>query len=213
MDPSVADAASRLRGQLMRAPLPPLAFRAALEAVPEVDRDAWFDVLCDCTELPEDGPLPRGCVPYLPCAVATVLDAVRQAAITADDVFVDVGAGVGRAVLLTHLLTGARGVGLEIQPPLVRSARASTAALKLSGVRFVEGDALELVRQAREGTVFFLYCPFGRDRLEHVLDDLAAFARARPIRVCTVGMPPLERRWLQAMPPMAVDLAVYRSVA
>lgn len=212
MDPSVVDEALRLRAQLVRAHLPPTAFRAAFEAVPEVDRDAWFDVLCDCTELPADGPLPRGCVPYLPCAAATLLEAVERAAITSDDVFVDVGAGVGRAALLAHLLTGAPCVGLEIQPALVHSARAHAAALQLSGVRFLEGDAPELLRRVREGTVFFLYCPFGGDRLERVLDELAALARARPIRVCTVGMPPLGRAWLRAT-STSVDLVVYRSVA
>lgn len=212
MDRSVVDEALRLRGQLARTRLPPTAFRAAFEAVPEVDRDAWFDVLCDCAELPADGPLPRGCVPYLPCAVATLLEAVERAAITSDDVFVDVGAGVGRAALLAHLLTGAQCVGLEIQPALVHLARANAAALKVSGVRFVEGDALALVRRVREGTVFFLYCPFGGDRLERVLDDLAALAHARPIRVCTVGMPPLDRPWLRAI-STSVDLGVYRSVA
>ena len=212
MEPAVAEAAMRLRAALVRDAMEPAAFRSALQAVPEDERDGWLDLVCDCVELPEDGPLPRGCVPYLPSAVATVLEAIERTSITPEDVFVDVGAGVGRAAMMVHLLTGARCVGLEIQGPLVEAARASVDALGLSGVRFVEGDALEHVRQVGEGTVFFLYCPFGGDRLDRVLDDLATLARLRPIRLCTVGMPPLERPWLEARPSTSVDLAVYRSV-
>jgi hypothetical protein len=44
------------------------------------------------------------------------------------------------------------------------------------------------------GTVFFLYCPFGGDRLKRVLDELEAIARTRQTRVCCVGMPPLHHR-------------------
>ncbi len=201
-----------LRSSLVRNGLTPATFRAALTGIRAEDRDAWVDLLLDIDELPEDDPLlPRGCVPYLPCSVATVLEAVQQAAVTSDDVFVDVGAGLGRAVVLTHLLTGAECIGLEIQPGLVRAARERAASLNLSRVRFVEGDAVDLIRSITLGTVFFLYCPFDQDRLDRVLGDLEHIARTRPIRVCCVGIPPLDRPWLAPVPTTSVDLAVYRS--
>jgi len=189
----------------------PDALAAQLRAVPESERDGWVDTMLACDELLEDGPLPRGCVPYLPCAVDTLVEALERAAVTDDDVFVDVGAGIGRTVLLAHLLTGARCIGLEIQPPMVQAARGRAAELGLSAVSFVEGDAVELVRVVDEGTVYFMYCPFGRDRLDPILTDLEGLARRQPIRVCCVGMPPLQRAWLEAMPATSVDLAVYQS--
>jgi SAM-dependent methyltransferase len=212
MRQTVQDAAKELRGSLIRNGPSPAAFRAALSGIRAEDRDTWLDLLWDIDELPEDDPLlPPGCVPYLPCPVATVLEAVRQAAVTSNDVFVDVGAGLGRAVVLTHLLTGAGGIGLEIQPELVRAARGRAAWLNLSRVRMVEGDAVDLIRRITIGTVFFLYCPFGQDRLQHVLDDLEHIARTRPIRVCCVGFPPLDRPWLAPVPSTSVEVAVYRS--
>jgi len=36
---------------------------------------------------------------------------------------VDLGAGVGRVVMLAHLLTGARAHGIEVQKELVRIGR------------------------------------------------------------------------------------------
>ena len=55
-------------------------------------------------------------MPYLPCPVDTLLRVIEHAPLGAADVFVDVGSGLGRAAALVHLLTGARAVGLEVQP-------------------------------------------------------------------------------------------------
>ena len=94
--------------------------------------------------IPDDGPeLPRGCVPYLPCPVDPLLRLVEHARVQASDVFVDVGSGLGRAAALVHLMTGARAIGLEIQPALVAAARDMTARLRLPDVTFVEGDAVQ----------------------------------------------------------------------
>ncbi|MBC8073188.1 MAG: methyltransferase domain-containing protein [Deltaproteobacteria bacterium] len=190
----------------------PADFRAELEQIPTGARDAWLDALCGIDETPDDGAaLPRGCVPYLPCPVATVLAAVQHASVTSDEVFVDVGSGAGRTVLLVHLLTGAECIGLEIQPALVTAARGRAESLQLERIRFEQGDAAELLGSITIGTVFFLYCPFSGERLDRVLDDLEAMARARQIRICCVQMPPIERPWLVRLPATSVELDVYRS--
>jgi len=182
----------------------------SLAAIAPPDREAWLDALWEIDELPPDDPeLPRGCVPYLPCSVATVLDAVKQAGVTSDDVFVDVGSGAGRAALLVHLETGASCIGLEIQPALARAAQTRAERLGFHRLQFLEGDAAELIRAVTTGTVFFLYCPFGGARLERFLDGLEAVARARPIRVCCIDMPPLERSWLVRRPRTSLNLDVY----
>lgn len=213
MHPTVRESVEVLRDGLVRSGPAPAVFRAMLDEVPVRDRDAWVDLLWGIDELPDDDPsLPRGCVPYLPCEVSTVLEAVERAEVTADDVFVDVGSGLGRTAGLVQLLTGAGCIGLEIQPRLVHAARGRAAWLNLSRCCFVEGDAAELVRHITIGTVFFFYCPFGRDRLERVLVDLEELARVRPIRVCFVGMPALDREWLVPVEPTSVDLVVYRSL-
>ena len=187
-------------------------FRAKLDDVPSRERDGWLDRLWDLDEIPDDDPqLPRGCVPYLPCPVATVLEALQRASVTSNDVFVDVGSGTGRTAFLANLLTGAECIGLEIQPALVEIARQRAAWLNLDRTRFVEDDATELLRFITIGTVFFLYCPFSGDRVDRVLDGLEAMARTRQIRVCCVHMPRLERPWLVQVPSTSVDLDVYRS--
>ena len=204
-------AALRLRSELSGGRVTPATFSAALDAIAAQDRDAWLDLLWDLDEIPADEELPRGCVPYLPCAVESVLEAVQRAAVTRDDVFVDVGAGAGRAALLAHLKTGARCIGLEIQRGLVAAAQARAQRWTLTRIQFVAGDAADTIRLATTGTVFFLYCPFGGDRLRRFFDALEDLARTRPIRVCCVDMPPLEPPWLTRLPSTSPRVDVYQS--
>jgi hypothetical protein len=204
--------ADAMRQLLAHARATPLLFRQALTSVPPRERDAWLDRVFELDVPPADGPaLPRGCVPYLPCPVDAVLRVVEHANVQASDVFVDLGAGVGRAAALVHLLTGAHTIGIEIQPALVLASRDLTERLK--GVRFasVEGDAARLVGGITIGSIFFLYCPFGGERLEGVLDGLETIAHTRPIRVCSVDLPLPRRPWLAAASEGAQGLAVYRS--
>jgi hypothetical protein len=61
------------------------------------------------------------------------------------------------------------------------------------------------------GSVFFLYCPFGGERLEGVIDGLEPIAQTRAIRVCSVDLPLPRRPWLEASSAGSGGLAVYRS--
>jgi hypothetical protein len=192
----------------------PELFRRALTAVSPLDRDAWLDRVLELEELPDDGPaLPRGCAPYFPCAVDTLISAVDHAEVCASDVFVDVGAGLGRAAVTAHLLTGASAIGLEVQPELARAACQLTKAVNTSRVSMLVGDAVELARHVTIGSVFFLYCPFSGERLERLLRELEAIARTRPIRVCCVDLPLPRCEWLAPVALPAGPLAVYKSVS
>lgn len=204
--------AEGLRAPLLAMQVTPARFRAALLAVPPAERDAWVDAVFELNGLPDDGPaLPRGCVPYLPCAVDPILRMIDSAGVQAADVFVDVGAGVGRAALLVHLLTGAAAIGLEIQPALVHISRELTRRLGAPRYAVIEGDAVRLAGAITTATVIFLYCPFSGPRLERLLDELEPIARTRPIRICTVDLPLPPRPWLTLLSPPHEDLAVYRS--
>jgi len=211
MDDGHRASAQRARSLIERGLHDPSRFRAALSSVPPDARDGWLDLVFDLGELPDDGPeLPPGCVPYLPCSVDALLRVVEQAPVRASDVFVDIGSGLGRAAALVHLLTGASVVGLEIQPRLVVAARGLAARLLLSRISCVVGDAAMLTGYITIGSVFFLYCPFGGERLSKVLADLQPIARTRTIRICCVDLPLPPRPWL-TLDAAAGDLAIYRS--
>ena len=190
----------------------PALFRVELTRIPPVARDAWVDQVFGLGAPPEDGPqLPVGCVPYLPCSVDALLRLVEHAPVRASDLFVDVGAGVGRAAALVHLLTGASAIGVEVQPALVAAARELAARLRLSSVSFVEADAGQPTDAWSAGSVFLLYCPFSGDRLAKLLTNLEPVARIRPIRVCCVDLPLPPCSWLEQTLPPSLDLTIHRS--
>ena len=207
------ESAERARHLLLNTRLTPSTFRAALESVPPAERDAWLDRVLGLDDLSaaDGAELPRGGVPYLPCSVDVLLRMVDVAEVRSSDVFVDVGSGAGRAAMAAHLLTGASAVGIEIQSHLVRAARDVAERVNVSRVSWVQGDAALLTGSMTTGTVFFLYCPFGGDRLERVLDELEPIARTRRIRICAVDLPLPHRPWLTLVSPPSGDLAVYRS--
>ena len=214
MDDSHRASAEKVRSLLERGSHDRGTFRAALLSVPPEIRDGWLDVVFGLGDLPNDGPeLPRGCVPYVPSSVDALLRIVEQAPVRGSDIFVDVGSGLGRAAALVHLLTGAAVIGLEIQPHLVIGARDLTARLLLSRISSVEGDAAKLAGYIPIGSVFFFYCPFGGERLARVLGDLEHIARTRELRVCCIDLPLPPCSWLTIDPPLAGDLAIYRSTS
>ena len=201
-----------MRTLLSSARATPALFRDALTSVPPVDWDSWVDMVLGLDGLPEDGPeLPRGCAPYLPCPVDALVRAVEIANVQPSDVFVDVGAGLGRAALLAHLLTGAAAIGIEIQPALVRASRELARRLGVARFSAVDGDAVDLTGYIMVGSVFFFYCPFSGARMEKILTDLEAVARTRSIHVCCVDLPFSPRPWLALVSPSSNGLAVYRS--
>jgi SAM-dependent methyltransferase len=184
------------------------ALASELAAVPWADRDAWVDAVLAIAEPPPDVALPRGGVPYLPCGVAEILAAVADVPIGPEDEVVDLGAGLGRVLLLGHLLTGARGHGIEIQDALVAAARASAEALGLgAAVTFECGDAREV---SLRGSVFFLYAPFNGEMLAAVVERLAALATRVPFSVCAVDVELPEARWAVRRPSSNARVAIYR---
>jgi hypothetical protein len=208
------DDSLRLRARAARAGVASGALRGAallelLRAVPLLDRDAWLDELLGIEPPPPDVPdLPRGSVPYLPCGVDEIVAMVREVPVGPEDELVDLGAGLGRVVLLVHLLSGARARGVEIQEPLVHRARQRCAELALAAVSFVHADAADC---ELDGSVFFLYAPFGGDVLARVVRRLEGVARRRPIVLATVGLELPDAPWLTARSTSSVALTLYES--
>jgi SAM-dependent methyltransferase len=94
--------------------------------------------------------------PYVPTPEGVVQEMLDIARVAPADIVYDLGSGDGRIVIAAAVRFGARGVGIEIDPELVRQAadyaeRGGVAHL----VRFVEGDFFAV--DLREATVVTLY--------------------------------------------------------
>ncbi|NOK07977.1 class I SAM-dependent methyltransferase [Corallococcus exercitus] len=185
------------------------AFRELLLSIPAPERDGWVDALLGFDEPPPDiANLPRGAVPYLPSGVSEILAMVDEVPLRRESAFVDLGSGLGRVVILAHLLSGARAQGVELQEPLVHRARARCAELALPCVSFVHANAADV---ELDGSVFFLYAPFNGEMLSAVLRRLEDVARRRPIVICTVDLELHGVPWLRERKTGKVSLTLYDS--
>jgi hypothetical protein len=139
---------------------------------------------------------------YQPTPVRHILHLIAATALTEDDVFVDLGSGLGHVPLLVSMVTGARSLGIEVQEAYVASARECAQSLHLSHVRFIPQDAREA--DLSSGTVFYLYSPFNGSILTDVLNALRMESTRRSIKICSLG--PCTRTvanetWLKASTP------------
>jgi SAM-dependent methyltransferase len=93
---------------------------------------------------------------YVPTPQPVVEAMLELASVTRDDVVYDLGSGDGRIVIAAAKKYGARGVGIEIDPALVRQATENAAAAGVSDrVRFVRGNLY--TADIKAATVVTLY--------------------------------------------------------
>ena len=124
-------------------------------------------------------------VHYQPTPVRHILHLITATALAKDDVFVDLGSGLGHVPLLVSMVTGAQSLGIEVQAAYVASARKCAQSLHLSRVRFIAQDAREA--DLSSGTVFYLYSPFKGSILTDVLSALRMESTRRSIKICSLG--------------------------
>ena len=218
----------RLRGQLRVlltvTTLPELCDRyvgqAASVPAREGSEEDYLDVLVNgvlgIEQAPEETlPLQSGMIGYVPTPVRVIFALLGHLSLRADDVFYDVGAGLGRVALLVGLLTVAQARGIEVEPAYYEAAQQRARSLHLERVTFINCDA----RQAdyADGTVFFLYTPCTGRMFQEVLDRLHAEAYVRPISIAAYGLcsaQVTQQSWLRLTMRQEFDhdtLAVCRS--
>lgn len=150
-------------------------------------------------------------VSYQPTPARAVLELARV--VGPNDVLCDLGAGLGRVVILSALLTEARAIGVEVEPSYCEYARHCVRELNVPNVELICADAREAV--LTEANVFFMFTPFRGAILRRVLERLAAEARSRALTVCTFGKIADEvarEPWLRMESNNPDGLAVFRSV-
>jgi predicted RNA methylase len=114
--------------------------------------DAWFERL-----YPPPLRIMSG-THWTPLAIAQRVVALLDP--TGDEVMLDVGAGVGKVVLVGALQSSARWWGLELRAPLVRAATQAARALEVADrVSMFEDDARSFDWSMADGV--YLFNPFG----------------------------------------------------
>jgi len=102
------------------------------------------------------GPSREPDVPYIPTTETAVKAMLELAAVKSSDVVYDLGCGDGRIVIAAAKSYGARGVGIDIDPALIREAKKNARQAGVEKrVEFREQDLF--LANFREATVVTLF--------------------------------------------------------
>lgn len=165
---------------------------------------------------------------YWPTSEESFHDLMADVAIRHEErVFIDLGSGKGRVLLMAAEYPFARIVGVELSPALHRVAERNvrqwrSPTQRCHAIELVRADARELVFPP-EDLVVYLFQPFPADVLEGVLENLRRSLTERP-RAATIaylnpifheqlacsGFLELEH-WGHAESDARFDWAIYRA--
>lgn len=184
-----------LRARIASGDLRGAELRHTFEAQPTLERDHFVEEVLGVAYPPlEERTLGRELVTYTPSGYEEIVHALDVTHLGPGDRFLDIGAGLGKVVLIASLLTGAESCGLECDRPLVEQARAAAADLPASNVRFECGDARAADVPAAD--VVFMYVPFTGETFDAVMARVTAMS---PRFVCCA---PLDRARHSAFEPV-----------
>jgi len=156
-----------------------------------------------------------GMVRYQPTPASVILELIDHVSLSKADVFYDLGSGLGQIVGLINVFTGVRCIGIEYQPSYCEYARDVIEDLRLEKASFINSDVRNV--DLSEGTIFFLFNPFGGVIFDAVMDKLHQVALNHKITICSYGAstePLSENPWLEILEPETnheFKLAIFRS--
>lgn len=115
-----------------------------------------------------------------------------------EDVLVDIGCGKGRVVLFAATRSLKKVIGIELREVMMSAAKMNLDRLKIkqTEVEIIHDDAATLDYQ--EGTVFFMYDPFGYKTFRQVISRLKESVTNRPRFVRLVYFNPRYKDYLNA---------------
>jgi len=148
--------------------------------------DVFINGLFPVQTIPEQTKeLEAGMIFYQKTPARIVMELVEKACFKPQDVFFDLGCGLGQVVILVHLLSGIIAKGIEYEPAFCDYAAHTAKILNISNVAFINTDAR--YADYAEGTVFFMFTPFTGEILQDVLALLQKESLLREITIFTYG--------------------------
>lgn len=103
-----------------------------------------------------------------------------------EDVFYDIGCGMGRILCVAAQRPVRKCVGVELLEPLCQIARQNAATLRgrKAPIQIICGDATGV--DLSDGTIYFMFNPFGPDTLRDTLENIRSSLAQKPRAVKVV---------------------------
>ena len=156
------------------------------EAIGYDNLDVFINGLISVGDIPEvTKDLEPEMVFYQKTPARIIFELVEKCPFTKEDIFFDLGSGLGQVAILVNLFTGVTTKGIEFEPAFCEYSKLCATQLNLSNVEFINVDARKA--DYSKGTVFFMYTPFSGNMLQEVLEILKKESQLREIRIFTYG--------------------------
>lgn len=153
--------------------------------------DAFINGILLQQPLPETTqPLHPEMILYQKTPIRILLELVDALNPKENDVFYDIGSGLGHVPILVHLCAGIKTVGVEIESAYCLYANQCAAQLTLPDVEFINSDSRDV--DFTKGTIFYMYSPFRGNVLTAVLEKLRIVSLEKSIRLFTYGLCSVE---------------------
>ena len=157
--------------------------------LPDYEYDG-LDLLLEAVFFPINAPSESrkripGMIRYEATPARVVLEMIDNLRFMPDDIFFDIGSGLGLVAMLVNLLTNIRSVGIEYDPAYCEYARNSAQSLNLRDISFIQGDARHT--DLNSGTIFYMFTPFVNQVFSSVLERLRYTAIRKRIYICSYG--------------------------
>lgn len=136
---------------------------------------------------------------YTPATYRNIFFLLKYVGLTSEDVFTDLGSGMGRVVFAASWLGAKRSMGVEILPDLCEISKENKRRSILSdrNISFVCENAKDADLSGT--TVLFIFHSFGVDTMRSVLKNLEIQRdRSRPLRI--IYMNPVFDAELKTIP-------------
>jgi len=180
-----------------------IAYKGCLEDPGYDNLDVFINGILSFQAMPDaTKELEPEMVYYQKTPARVVFELVEKCHFSKEDVFVDVGSGLGQVTILVNLLTGVTAKGVELEPAFCAYANDCAKQLNLPNVTFINADAR--YTDYSEGTIFFMFTPFKGKILKDVLEILRKESLLRKITIITYGPCTTEialQSWLHFMKP------------
>jgi hypothetical protein len=136
---------------------------------------------------------------YVPSSYSDIFFLLKYVGLTGEDVFTDLGSGMGRVVFAASWAGAKRSVGADILPDLCEIAEANRRKSRLANrdISFLCENAKDV--DLTGSTVIFIYHSFGGDTLRTVLQNAKRVRDlSRPLRI--IYMNPVFNEVLKETP-------------
>jgi hypothetical protein len=131
---------------------------------------------------------------YQPTNIDHLLPLMENQTFSKDDVFYDLGSGLGRVPILMNLTTGVKAKGVEYESAYAKKAQTIADDLKLKDVQFINKDIREV--DISDGTVFFMFNPFTGSILKDTMEKLRVIAEKKKIKIYSLNQR-ISEPWLR----------------